>query len=229
MNRDVDLLSAGRHLAGRLFDSEAASSPKPGLLFVHGFGSDQRGYQQRAEKASAELGAACLTFDLSGHGGSDGDRDDLSRRDHLQDVLAAYDRLRSEGGVDDNRIGVCGASYGAYLACLLTSQRPVKRLLLRAPAMYDDSGLDARRRDRCETRAGTEAPLLYQTLRDFPGEILVLESGWDEEIPRGIIKAYLDASPRTHHQVIPEATHGLTESAWQKTFLDTIITWFGEL
>lgn len=54
----------------------------------------------------------------------------------------AYDALRGAEGVDPARIGVCGASYGGFLAALLSGLRDPKRLLIRAPALYPDDWLD---------------------------------------------------------------------------------------
>jgi pimeloyl-ACP methyl ester carboxylesterase len=223
--------SDGRDLSGRYFDSDGTPSPKPGLLFVHGLHSDQSGYQRRAEVVSAALGAVCFTFDLSGHGESAGagTLDEFTPRDHLLDVLAAYDKLTSHEQVDINRVGVCAASYGAYLTALLVSRRPVRRILLRAPGLYDDNDLDTPLSQRRASRADVNAPLLFEGLNDFGGEILILESEKDEYIPHSVIEAYLNASPRAHHEVIADATHVLKEPAWKEAFLKAIKNWFREL
>jgi pimeloyl-ACP methyl ester carboxylesterase len=227
--REPVFRSGDRKLSGRFFGLDEGPYPRPGLLFVHGLSSDQRGYRQRAEATSAALGAVCLTFDLSGHGKSEGALGSLSPRDHLSDVLAAYDKLISHERVDGDRVGVCAASYGAYLAALLVARRPVSRILLRAPGLYDDSDLDTPLDQRRRSRGDARAPLLFQILNEFRGEILILESGKDTTIPHAVVEAYLNACPRAHHELMPEATHALTEPAWQETFLRIIIRWFGKL
>ncbi len=63
-----------RRLAGSHFRPSKSAAPGPGLLFVHGLGSGQTGYAPRAERAAVALGVVSLTFNLSGHGRSDGDR-----------------------------------------------------------------------------------------------------------------------------------------------------------
>jgi len=208
--RDILIFSDNRTLAARLFQPEpAASGPTAALLFLHGHGSNQFGYGPRAEAASRELGLTCLTFDLGGHGGSSGDRAQLSRTDHLHDVVAAYDRLRSTPGVDPHRIGVCGASYGGHLACLLIGSRPVKSLLLRAPDRPSDEALD--------------------NLRRFRGTTLVLESGKDCVVPHSEIEKYLRAAPNPTHHVIAGAPHVLEEEEWRAAFLREILEWFRSL
>jgi esterase/lipase len=49
-----------------------------------------------------------MTFDLSGHGASSGDFELLSIADHLDDAVAAYDRLLEEREVDPARIALPG-------------------------------------------------------------------------------------------------------------------------
>lgn len=219
----------GRTLSGHLFDPDSAKGRRPGLLFVHGLRSDQSGYLRRAEIASARLGISCFTFDLSGHGESPGSLEELSPRAHLTDVLAAYDVLSAEGEVDSERIGVCAASYGAYLAALLTSDRPVRRLLLRAPALYADQDLDTPIGTRRGTRETQHSSAALESLSRFDGDVLIVESGRDEVIPPDTIEAYRSACKRGSHVSIPDAAHALDEPAWRSTFMEFILSWFAEL
>lgn len=220
-----------RWLAARLFqplltrNAETRIREHAGLLFVHGLDSSQRAYAQRAEMASLELGLTCLTFDLGGHGSSMGNRLELSRSDHLQDLIAAYDWLQAASDVDAARIGVCGASYGAYLSCLLIGERPVKRLLLRAPALYDDEGAKDSFGERQE---GQDKPAntALRNLRNFNGATLVLESGADEVIPHAVVDKYLAAAMHRAHHVIAGAAHALIRDEWNAAFIREILDWF---
>jgi pimeloyl-ACP methyl ester carboxylesterase len=222
-----------RSLAGRLFeptpsqDDVIGDTGHAGLLFVHGYASDQNGYQTRAEAACRELGLICLTFDLGGHGNSTGNRLELSRQDHFQDLIAAYDWLRAVGGVDPARIGVCGASYGAYLACLLISEKPVKRLLLRAPALPGEQRSNDAPGERQQVNEPANAAL--HNLRNFPGDTLVLESAADEVIPHAVIDKYLAAASHGTHHVIPDAAHALVREEWNAAFIREILDWFRDL
>ena len=230
--RNVSIPVANRRIMGRLFESESPGGVKAGrhgragLLFVHGRDSSQGGYATRAEAASSELGLTCLTFDLGGHGSSTGDRNRLSRSDHLQDLEAAYDRLRSTVGVDPARIGVCGASYGAYLTCMLIGTRQIRRLLLRAPALYYDQDTQTLPDKRDEPFSDSIA---LHNLHAFDGEILVLESGADEIIPHSVIETYLAASRRPEHHVIEGARHSLYKEEWNAVFIREILAWFKNL
>jgi uncharacterized protein len=231
--------SEDRRISGSIFVPEPlppsveSSGKLPGLLFVHGFRSDQRGYQIRAEIVARKLRTVGLAFDLSGHGtsGSTIDLQWLTPRHHVADVTAAYDELIRNPLVDSGRIGVCAASYGAYLAVLLTRRRAVSRLLLRAPAMRKDDHYDGPLvGDALFGHVDPSlASMLTESLRAFEGEVLILESAVDEVIPHSVIQAYLGASPKAQYVIIPGATHGLTTPEQKERFLREILTFFSGL
>jgi len=202
----VTIRSGERKLAGDLYEADGASA---GVLFIHGYESARRSYRPRAEAVRELLGLTCLTFDLSGHGDSPGQ---TSRQVHRQDVLAAYDVLAER--VD--RVGVCGASYGAYLGCVLLGERPVQRLLLRAPAVHVGEHL----------RHLVDTDLALSNLTKFGGPTLVLESEHDEVIPRSAITACLAAAQRGTHHVLTGARHAMTNPAWDAAFVAEIVAWF---
>jgi pimeloyl-ACP methyl ester carboxylesterase len=207
----------------------AGTGEGAGLLFVHGLHSDQTGYRSRAEEATARLGTTCLTFDLGGHGESGGSPEELSLRDHLGDVLAAYDTLAGHERVDPRRVGVCGASYGAYLAARATTERDVSRLLLRAPALYADRDLDTPPRDRLSTSDPSLASGLLSSLAHFDREVLIAESEHDEVIPHATVEAYRAAFPHASHHVIPDTAHSLADDAARGAFLALILSFFAPL
>jgi uncharacterized protein len=220
---ELTLESSGRRLAARLTEGGAG----PAILFVHGLHSTQAGYEPRAAAVQQELGATSLTFDLAGHGESEGDRVALSPAEHLADVIVAYDALVGHDGVDPERVGVCGASYGGYLAALLTARRPVRRLLLRAPALYADEWLDRPLGERMPGAGAPATSAALDALEGFAGDVLVLESGRDEVIPHAVVEAYAAAGAR--HEVIAEATHRLADPAWEAAFVELLTDWFRPL
>jgi pimeloyl-ACP methyl ester carboxylesterase len=214
--QDLWFESSDRRLAGRAFglSDDVAAASRPGILFVHGSGSDQSGFRPRAEAVVEATSGIALTFDLAGHGKSS-DRGipltPVSWSDHRLDALAAFDQLVSFPAVDPIRVGVCGASYGGYLAASLVSQRKIARLLLRAPALGEDG-------------------LPPSELRAFRGPVLIVESGRDAVIPHTTIEAYLEAcGGRAQHVVMPSAGHALTEPAWKQGFIDLIVEWSKDL
>ncbi|HEY6770264.1 MAG TPA: alpha/beta fold hydrolase [Candidatus Sulfotelmatobacter sp.] len=226
----VSFPSESRQLAGRIFSPSLPEAGRRAVFFVHGQKSSQRGYEDRALLASRDLDAMCLTFDLSGHGDDAGNYDKYSVVDHLQDVIAAFDYLVRHKDVDHSRVGVCGASYGAYLAALLTARRDIKRLILRAPSLATDVGFPNR---EGRSAAPGEIPDGFDSLAilsGYPGEVLIIESERDEVIPQSHIAAYRSACSHAEHEVIPGATHGISANAsWEKAFVLSIVRWFRDL
>ncbi|KAK0357872.1 hypothetical protein LTR94_037682, partial [Friedmanniomyces endolithicus] len=72
----------------------------------------------------------------------DADRNEVTRQNSLDDVVAAYDYLAAHPLIDAQAIGVIGTSYGGYLSALLTAERPIRWMALRVPALYPDEHWD---------------------------------------------------------------------------------------
>lgn len=207
-----------------------ASETSAGVLFLHGWKSSKRGYLPRAEAVAADCGAECLAFDFAGHGArATAPADSFSPRQHLDEAIAAYDELAGRAGVDPSRIGVCGASYGGYLAALLIAHRPVASLLVRAPALYPDAALEQAPRERRTELVSAADALPLRNLAAFAGPVLVVESEHDEVIPHAVVEAYLSSRPGIRHEVIPGAAHALSEPTWNAAFLALILEWAREL
>jgi len=224
---DVKIQTSNRSLEGSVFLPlplpRHGNTTHPGVLFVHGDGSSRRAYCTRAAAVASELQCFCLTFDMSGHGADATNYNKYNAFDHYSDVVAAYDFLCTWAGVDCDRIGVCGASYGAYLAALLTKKRPhCQRLALRAPSLMNDIDppLPADAQSEFDSLAA---------LRQYTGEVLVIESERDEVIPPSYIALYLNSCAHGQRVVIPEAAHSLTDTRWNEIFTKFIVDWMRRL
>jgi len=233
----IDIDVGGHHLAGTLV---TPTTLVPGVLFVHGWGGSQAQYLARARQVAA-LGCICLTFDLTGHAATERERPTVSREGNLRDLVAAYDVLAAQRGVDPSAIAVVGSSYGGYLAAILTTLRAVKWLALRAPALYIDSGwqvpklqlhkdqdLGAYRRSfvpAAENRA-------LNACAQFTGDVLIVESELDTVVPQPVIKSYVEAFTQAHsltYRVIEGADHGLTGESAQRAYTTLLSNWIAEM
>jgi uncharacterized protein len=228
VDRPAHIVSGGRTLHGHL---HGPPERRAGILLIHGLHSTQAGYQERAAALTEQLGAVCLTFDLGGHGESEGSQPVLSLADHVADVVAAYDRLVEERDVDPARIGVAGASYGGYLAAVLVGRRPVARLAVRAPALYADADVwvPPGARSGAWPGPGDGPNAALDALRAFRGPVLVVESGADTVVPADMVGAYVDAAPRAQHVVMEGVEHALAQPEWRAAFLSHLLTFFAEL
>lgn len=203
------------------------------VLFVHGWAGDSVGNVDRAAHLVA-LGFRCMTFDLRGHGGSEGAREALSPNDHLADVEAACEVLSRD---ESSPLYVVGTSYGAYLATLLVASRRVEGLVLRSPTLFrdQDRGLPA-----IETRA-SEATRRYRLRRHaamsnavfraailYRGAVALVLSEDDELIPEMVMENYAASfcSTRVSRHVIHGADHRLSRREWQMEYQKYLVGWF---
>jgi pimeloyl-ACP methyl ester carboxylesterase len=112
-------------------------NPKPSLFWLGGFKSDMKGTKAEAldDWAQAE-GRACIRFDYSGHGESEGDFTDGSIGYWLEETVAVYTQFTQGPQV------VIGSSMGGWLALLLARRlrelkdaAPITGMVLIAPAV----------------------------------------------------------------------------------------------
>ena len=226
-----------QHIAGTLVTPGALI---PGVLFVHGWGGNQQQYVARAREVAA-LGCICLTFDLRGHARTQELQKTVTREDNLHDILAAYDALARQRGVDTSAIAVIGSSYGGYLASILTTLRPVRWLVLRVPALYKDSEwalpkeqlrklqqLDAYRR----MPVRPEDSRALRACAGYRGDVLLVQSEQDTIIPPQVIdnyrKAFAGAASLTY-RLLPGADHALTSEACQQAYTALLVNWLSEM
>jgi uncharacterized protein len=230
----VSIMVDGRTIAGSLTaptitEPTHESARVPGVIFVHGLDGNQEGYIARAKALSDQFPILSLTLDLSGHGHSEGNLARLTPFDHLRDLTEAFDTLTSYERVDPARIGVCAASYGAYLAVHLSALRPIKSLLLRAPALYEDSQLCEPLASGRRTTASANASQFLETLRKYDGRITVVESGKDKIVTRDVLDLYICNMQHGTVNTIADAGHVL-ESVQQKAlFMEYVQSWAKEL
>jgi pimeloyl-ACP methyl ester carboxylesterase len=233
----LEIAVGEQHIAGTLV---TPGTLIPGVLFVHGWGGSQQQYVARAREIAA-LGCICLTFDMRGHARTESQQKCVTREDNLCDLLAAYDVLTRQRGVDASAIAVVGSSYGGYLATILTSLRPVKWLVLRAPALYKDSEwtmpkdqlrklqqLDAYRRMVVQT---TDSRAL-RACAEYTGHALVVESELDSIVPAQVVANYRAALTQTStltYRVLEGADHALSSEACQQAYTTLLVNWLSEM
>ncbi|MDP8993588.1 MAG: alpha/beta fold hydrolase [Pseudomonadota bacterium] len=232
----VALKIGNEHVEGTLLTPDRLI---PGILFVHGWGGCQE-HDLDVARAIARLGCLCFTFDLRGHARSSRQRRSVTREDNLADLVAAYDFLAGQEAVDRQAIAVVGASYGAYLATILTTRRPVCWLGLRVPALYRDDNWDVPKEDldREDLDAyrrsylGPGDNVALDACAKFGGDVLLVESECDEVIPHPAIVSYLGAFRNVRsltYRLMEGADHALTEPACQKLYNAMLTNWVTEM
>ncbi|WP_108667912.1 alpha/beta hydrolase [Euzebya rosea] len=121
---DVTFPSGDLTLAGSLRHPDGPATGAAALL-ISGSGPLDRDSNTRKARlgvsalladALADAGVLSLRYDKRGVGDSDGDYDSAGLRDNIDDAVAALSFLRSQEGVDPERVVVVGHSEGALIA-----------------------------------------------------------------------------------------------------------------
>jgi hypothetical protein len=119
--------------------------------------------------------------------------------------------------------------------------RAVRWLGLRAPALYIDTGwsspklqlhkdqdLQAYRRQlipAADNRA-------LQACQAFRGDVLLIESEFDDIVPQTVLSSYREACSRARsltYRTIAGADHGLTKEKDQFAYTSMLVTWIKEM
>jgi len=119
-DNSLKFLHIGDGAARRGIAVRAQAGAAPGLFWLGGYKSDMKGTKAEAlADWAAQAGRACVRFDYSGHGESEGAFTDGTIGRWLADSLAVFDACCAGPQI------LIGSSMGGWLALLLT--RELKR------------------------------------------------------------------------------------------------------
>jgi pimeloyl-ACP methyl ester carboxylesterase len=165
---DIVFSQVGSPDAPRRIAVRARPGSGPGLFWLSGFNSDMRGTKAQAlDVWAAENRRACVRFDYSGHGESEGAFVDGTIGRWLEESLAVFDRFCAGPQI------VVGSSMGGWLALLLAREVAKRRsgptlaglvLIAPAPDFTEElmwKGLSADIRQEIETKGQWLRPSEY--------------------------------------------------------------------
>ncbi len=114
LHQDVWFFSDGARIAAELFwpFERGRGVAVPGLVMCQGFGGLKKMNVDNFAKYFASSGYAALIFDYRGFGESEGERWRLEPNEQVEDIQAAITFLTAVDGVDAERLGVYGTSFG---------------------------------------------------------------------------------------------------------------------
>lgn len=116
----------------RIIGEQHRTGSKAVGIFVHGYRSTRSGEKSKAFMANAiQQGYSWKSFDLRGHGESDGLFEEFTLKNALDDLLGVLD------SVSEQRVLLVGSSMGGWLSLLAAQRRlpKVKAIMLIAPAI----------------------------------------------------------------------------------------------
>jgi len=161
--------------------------PWPGVAVVHGASSRKENHADFARLATAG-GWAALTFDLPGHGASEGEMSGGA----LDDVIAMARLLAEQEGVDASRVVLRGSSLGGFLAiCAAAEAHEIAGVIAICPAAEDHLARGVRQ-GRFEFRIGDPLDLEGWLLAQDVGEavkriagrpLILMHAEGDTQIP----------------------------------------------
>ena len=110
----VSFYSEGCRLVGDVYYPEqlAAGERRAGIVLCHGYTGVKDLYLPDNARVLTEAGYVVMTFDYKGWGASEGPRSRLAPYGRVADVQAALTFLGTRPGVDPERLGIYGTSYG---------------------------------------------------------------------------------------------------------------------
>ncbi|MBI4516870.1 MAG: alpha/beta hydrolase [Deltaproteobacteria bacterium] len=110
--RAVHFFSGGAKLAGVLYAPDSPSGRGSGIVLCQGYTGTKEMFLPILAQAFCEAGYACLIFDYRGWGESEGPRDRLMPLEQAEDIRNALTFLALQDGVDPERLGLYGTSFG---------------------------------------------------------------------------------------------------------------------
>jgi pimeloyl-ACP methyl ester carboxylesterase len=101
-----------------------SSTRSPGVLLLHGFLSQKDevgGFYRMLAVSLASRGVASLRIDFRGCGESDGETQDITIQQQVQDAQNAYQWLAESEYINPARLGMVGFSLGASIAMITSA------------------------------------------------------------------------------------------------------------
>jgi len=237
--KPVTIEAKNNKLNGRLYGKGGKHKHGSAILFISGWNPTTRRVTTSnfyAGFSARKRNNICLTISLRGMG-SEGDINLLTRADFLEDVVAAYDYLANSPGVNRENIRVVGESFGAYLACLLSTLRPVKKMVLRVPTDFPDECFHDVPQIRitgnlsCDWKSKkhsfTESYAL-KAVNEFQGSLMVVASEKDNFVPFQTTENFLAAVKdvtKLEYLFMKKASHGMLHPKLQWDYTRKLLNW----
>ena len=142
---EVTFYSDGLKIAGYLYapaDWKAGDAPRPGILVLAGYSGNTQADCTHLMKRLCAEGWFVFGFDYQGFGKSEGRRNRHRALEQAQNCYDAISYMQGVPGLDVERIGLYGTSFGGANSPLGNRNTQVIRLLERLPLAIDPAEND---------------------------------------------------------------------------------------
>lgn len=205
---------------------------KTGVMRVGG-GANLPHWPNRWQETLASSDIASISFDYAGVGDSQGELHETSLLTRLADACRAYEIFRDVADVASSTTYIMGVSMGAPLTIQLGIEYQCEGIILASPAAYSRHAWDKTFGDafREIVRKGESwrDSVEFDSLRTFPGKILLAYGLQDTVVPAPILEAYSDiVEGKDGTKLVLDATHAFlreqnNETAAQKEFWGSVV------
>lgn len=231
----IEISSAGQRMDASLFTPNPHNGKHSAVMTIHGMTSSKDGYEPIVERLVEEHGIVGMAVSIRGHGNSEGSRSILRIKDGITDGFAAYKYLINLPYVDQNKIGIIGASFGGAIAAMIAGRENIRSLVLRVPATYDLRMMNMTDDNVMRKEVDVFNKMLVEdilktlpvaALSEYSGALFVISSEHDHVIPNKMIQAFLDIATHAsvkEHLMIRGATHNLSNNQWREEFRNAAI------
>lgn len=206
--------SRGLTLRGfaELPDGMADGALTPMLVMFHGFCGcmeEKHFVFSRLSRTLAERGVATLRLDFGGSGESDGRFCDMTARTEYEDGLAIMGLARTLPGVDPQRVGLLGYSFGGFVATNVAAHegQRVRELILMSAATSTHKKMECQfQQSGRATRGSLEVGRAFvddgyaldplKAAAGYEGPVFVVQGTEDESVPCQTAEEYRQAFPK---------------------------------
>lgn len=201
--------SKGYKLAGVLSVPKGLP-PFPVVVFAHGFdsGKDSPRSVPISERLVRE-GIATFLIDFTGHGESEGTKEESTISQQLDDLRNAVSLVKSRDEIEQDRVGLHGSSSGCLVCLYLAMEVEVETMVLRAP------------------RTDGYFPDLYDRASEIKAPTLFVQGSEDPLLP--LTERYVKAmTAPAYLRIIEGADHLFTNPEHYRIVLNLTVDWFEE-
>ncbi|HEX7063689.1 MAG TPA: alpha/beta fold hydrolase [Bacillales bacterium] len=221
----------------------------PAVILFHGFtGSkidDKFMFVRLARKLNAN-GMACIRFDFSGSGESDGEFSEMTFSREVEEAEAILDFTRNLDGVDPEKISVLGFSMGGAIAAQIARKFPeeIRKLCLWSPAgnmnrkaeeyfqtleilpngNADLDGIELGRKFLDDLKSRN----LYKGVELYKHPVLVIHGTNDEAVPIAFGEKYARLYEKGSFHAVEGADHTYSKLKWRDQLFHLTSQFFAE-